>query len=248
MNKTLLAALTLAVAPLAQANDAPIQFNNLTLSYLYSEADNVDGDGFGISLQYAFTNNIYATADYNTRSLEGNSGSALDFDFISVGAGYAYPLTENGKYVAFGAVTYEMLDISTDVGSTGGEEPEEPTDSEGPTGTDLDILLCILFDCSSAQTKAVTFDANGANGDTAGYGAQIGLRAEVYPNVEVVGSYLYRMYDDPYTATGEDTESVIGLGAAYRLGQWAIGLSYTSFAELELDEYTLGVRYDFGRE
>ncbi len=257
MKYPLLAAISLAAAPLAYAQEsAPIQFNTVELGYLHSEATNSDGDGFAINLSYSFLDHYFATASYNTRTLDAESGSAsADFDFISAGVGGKYALTESGKYVVYGGLTYEMLDIAGSGAGGGGTDNgggEEPTDEggEGPTGTPLDILLCaLLFDCESgAQTKS--FNAATGTGDTSGYGAHVGIRAEVYPNVEVGASYQYRMYDDKIllSQNPDDVEQILGLAAGYRLGSWAAVLSYNSYDTLDLDEYQLAVRWEFGRE
>lgn len=255
MKYPLLAAMTLAVTPLVNAQEAPIQFNSVELGYLQSEATGSDGDGFAIKLNYAFMDHYYATASYDTRSLDSESSSASgDFDFITAGVGGKYAFTESGKYVVYGGLTYEMLDIATSGGgATGGGGEEEPTEEgggEGPTGTPLDILLCaLLVNCdSAAQTKS--FNAATGAGDTSGYGAHVGIRAEVYPNVEVGASYQYRMYDDEIllSENPDDVEQILGLAAGYRLGPWAAVLSYNSYDTLDLDEYQLSVRWEFGRE
>lgn len=247
MLKNLFAASLIAAVPAfaANADEAPIQFNGVELGYLSADADNGDGDGFSFKAEYGFLNHYFGTVSYNTRTLEFDSGE-VDIEQANIGVGGKYALSESGKYVVFGGLTYEMLELDGQSATTTTTDPD--TDTGGTTGTPLDVLLdplCALLGCpTAAQTKA--FGADGT-GDSGGYGAHAGIRAEVYPNVEVGATYQYRMYDDELPS-GDDTETVVGLNAGYRFGSWAAVLSYNTYDTLNFDEYGLAVRWEFGRE
>lgn len=243
------AAALLAASSLAYAQ-APLDFNSITLQYLQSDADNGDGDGFGLRAELGVFEHYFVQAEYSARAIEldfaGNP--EIDLNFGRIGAGGFYPLDEAGRVAVFGGLSFEYVDVS---GSGGGTvTPDPDTGGEGggggPTGTDLDLLLCFILTCEEGSAFGTKALSAAGDDDSTGYGAQLGIRAEVMPNLEAGLSYQFRSYED-YTRDDDD-EQVIGVHVAYRFGQWAAVLTYDNYDTLELDEYLLGVRYDFARE
>ncbi len=236
-----------SIASVAQAAETPaIQFSDLTLRYILPDAQGTDADGYGLEVNFGVLDNLYVTGAYNLRSFDvKNANLTLDLDMMRLGVGGMYPLTESGSVYVYGNANYERLEISLDGsvdgnGGGGGDNNPPPAD-EGPTGTPLDVIFCLLIDCSaSAQTKAVSFNDSDTTG---GYSALVGVRAEVYPNVEVGTSYRHNDWDK-----ADDAEKVLGFSAAYRFGSWVVVANYNDFDQLDFNEYQLGVRWDFGRE
>lgn len=235
-----------SIASVAQATEAPaIQFNDLTLRYILPDDDGTDADGYGIEANFGILDNVYVTGAYNLRSFDAkNANLTLDLDMMRLGVGGMFPLTESGSVYVYGNANYERLEVSVDgsIDTTGGGDTGgDPAGDNGPTGTPLDVIFCLLIDCSaSAQTKAISFSNSDSTG---GYSALAGVRAEVFPNVELGASYRYIDWDE-----ADDPEKVMGLSAAYRLGSWVIAANYNDFDELDFTEYQLGIRWDFGRE
>jgi hypothetical protein len=236
----------------ATASDHGLDFNNLTLQYTYSERDNADGDGFGAELFYTVWDRVYLQTAYSSRELDfdNNQGSA-EVDFLSFAAGYALPLVDSGKFQLFGGISYEMLDLGGQATSaSGGSGGTDNSDGDtggtgGPTGTPLDTLFCLFISCSdSVGTKSIGADGTG---DTGGFGGHIGLRGEVYTNLEVAARYQYRVYDEAFFGA-EDSEQILGLNLAYRFGQWAAVINYDNYDTFGFNEYYAGIRYDFAKE
>lgn len=249
MGIRILAATVMAASSMtAIASGDGLDFNNLTLHYTYSEAEAADGDGFGAELFYNVWDNVYLQTAYSSRELENDAGATAEIDFLSFGAGYAYPLVESGKYQVFGGLSYEMLDLGGR-GASGSQNPDSDNNDggdDGGGGFDPIGAICeVIIVCPGAQTKS--FNANGT-GDTSGFGAHVGLRGEVYTNLELAARYQYRAFDDEFPGTGDDAEQILGLNLAYRFGQWAAVLNYDNYNTLELDEIYAGIRYDFAKE
>lgn len=252
MGIRILAATVMAASSMtAIASGDGLDFNNLTLHYTYSEAEAADGDGFGAELFYNVWDRVYLQTAYSTRELDADNGQgSSEYDFLSFGAGYALPLVETGKYQLFGGVSYEMLDIgatfaSVNGGGSGSDGGNDGGGAGGPTGTPLDTVFCLIFVCEDgAGTKSIGADGTG---DTGGFGAHVGVRGEVYTNLEVATRYQYRLYEDEFVG-GEDNEQILSLNIAYRFGQWAAVLNYDNYNTLELDEIYAGIRYDFAKE
>ncbi len=247
--KLRIAALLMAgasVATAAQAAEAPaIQFDDLTLRYILPDADGADADGYGLEFNFGVMDYVHLNGAYELRSFDlKNTNVSLDLDMMRLGVGGMYPLTEAGSVYVYGNLNYERLEASIDGSIDDSGNPNDPNDppaDDGPTGTPLDILFCLLIDCSTtAQTKATSISESDSTG---GYSALAGIRAEVYPNVEVGASYRYIDWDE-----ADDPEKVLGLSAAYRFGSWVVALNYNDFDELDFTEYQLGIRWDFGRE
>lgn len=217
-----------------------ISFNNLHASYVSSDASRADGDGFAFGGSLQLTSLIHATAEFSTRTFDGENG-ARDFDqeFFSVGVGGNYPLSTDGKIQLFGAATWEQVDGES---SGSASPPVNPDDDMGDdSGGDLCLpgdptgLLCL------PDIFGVAKNLSTAGGRLDGFGAQVGVRALVWRTLEVGGRYRFRDYD-------EADVTIFSLGAVYGINDsWSAGLSYDSFSgDAELDEIYASVRYTFG--
>ena len=72
--------------------------------YLQSDADNGDGDGFGLRAELGVFEHYFVQAEYSARSIEldfaGNP--EIDLNFGRIGAGGFYPLDEAGRVAVYG--------------------------------------------------------------------------------------------------------------------------------------------------
>lgn len=238
MFKHTVAAAALLASGSALAADDAILFNSLNARYIDSELGNLNGDGYGIDLNVALTEYLFATVDYSTRTFDDSTGDA-DLEFFSGGLGMNFALNETRTLQLYAAATWEQidLDVATAAGGDDGGNGGGNALCDSPLGGLLGVLgIC---DAAAGQTTSKAL-ALPANGRTDGYGLTGGIRALVFDNLEVNAQYKYREYDS-------DEETLYGAGVGYNFGNWVVLARYESYEELDIDEWSVGVGYTFGK-
>ncbi len=229
--------LLLASSGLVAANDE-IGFNHIGVDYLYADGNAASGDGFGLDLNVALTSYLFVTMDYNTRTLDQDSGD-LELENFSGGIGGNYALNEDKTIQLFGKLTWEQFDLSDAAGGGDGGEPP-PAEEECDPSDPFNFGCFFTSPNGQVDGKSVTLTSDGARGD--GFGAALGIRAIVWEALELNASYNFRDYGDNVD------ETLYQVGAAYSFGNWVATLNYDMFDEAEIDQWSLGVQYLFGKD
>lgn len=258
------AAVLLMVSGSAMAGQSPIGFNNISARYIDSEFSGFDGDGFGLSLNVALTDYLFATVDYSDRSYDV-FGTDVDLEFVRAGIGGNWGFLEDKSLQLYGALTWEQRDAGagsgdgggggngdgngdgSDDGDTGGGSPI-PTDPGALCAIPVvgDTVLAALGLCDSSApaqgaglfSKAATFNAGGES-RLDGFGVTTGVRYMIFDNLEIGAEYQFRDYS-------KDDDTVIGTHVAYNLGNWQVRLDYQTYDKHDIDDITLGFGYIFG--
>ncbi len=238
MFKHTVAATALLVSGSALAADDAILFNSLNARYIDSDANGLSGDGYGIDLNVALTEYLFATVDYSTRTFDDSTGDA-DLEFFSGGLGFNFALNEARTLQLYAAATWEQIDL--DVASSAASDDDNGGGSalcDSPLGGLFGLLgVCDAAAGGQTTSKALALPTNGR---TDGYGLTGGVRAIVFDNLEVNAQYKYREYDT-------DEETLYGVGLGYNFGDWVVLARYETYDELDLDEWSVGVGYTFGK-
>lgn len=134
--KTPFAFLGLSLLSLAASAQTP-SYNYLDISYIDSEAEDVDGDGLGGELVAAFSDNGFFIGEYSTREFE-DGGATVDIASLSLGIGVAGPIGDNEAVSGFAAATYEDFEVDVDIPGFG-----SGSDSENGFGLQIGLRAMI---------------------------------------------------------------------------------------------------------
>lgn len=244
---------TFFAAPLTA--NAAIDFNNLHLNYIQSDAENTDGDGFGATLSFEVTDSLFVNTAYSTRTYDENTPLgrvSLDSELFHFGLGGIFALNESGTLKAYVMALYEETKFSGsfsgnggNTGGTDGGNTGEPAECNVLGVPVVDDLLCALGADrpSSPQTKAFVLGNDEDSID--GYGLTGGIRFEVMPNWEINGSYGARDYSDL-----DEMIYIYNFGTAFSFGSWTLFANYDirDYDGDSVDEILAGVRWDFSKE
>lgn len=244
------AAAMLLASGSAIAADPTIGFNQLGARYISADADSVDGDGFGVDLQFALTDYLFVDFDFSTRELEDSAGNSTDVEYFSGGLGLNFPLNDAKTVQLFAGVSWEQLELdgaaaSADGGDNGGGDNGGGDNGGGfgcnVTNTPLDQLFSLVGGTLGLCDPASKALATGGDPRTDGIGGTVGVRALVWNALEVAAHYDYRDYEN-------FEESIYGVDVGYSFGNWGTVLSYDKYDEFDLDEFSLSLRYTFGND
>lgn len=184
--------------------------------------------------------NVIVTLDYSSRDYDDLSS---ELEFLSAGLVGNMPWPDNGDIQLFGALTWERIDVSSEVANApggGGDGGGDGGDGGGDIPTCAADEMPLIGGQCLPEGKSLSSKAATISSSEDGFGAQIGIRALVMPALEVNARYQMGEY-------GDDTdESISSVRAGYSLGAWVMSLSYDRHEEFELEESYGGVRYTFG--
>ena len=223
----------------ALAADNSILFNSLNARYIDSDIDGLSGDGYGLDLNVALTEYLFATVDYSTRTYDDSTGDA-DLEFVSGGLGVNFALNEARTLQLYAVATWEQIDLDVSNVVTGDNGDDGDAFCDSLLGGLLGGLLGACDTAAAGQTTSKAL-ALPSNGRTDGYGLTGGIRALVMDNLELNAQYKFRDYDS-------DQETVYAAGLGYNFGNWVLLARYESYDELDIDEWSVGLGYTFGKD